>query len=319
MKTKDFLSTLILALMIILICALTVFAGNSAIKVSVDSKILAFDSDPFIEKGTTMVPMRRIFEALNANVEWVKETQQIIATDHNNCIILNVGKPIAQKNGNEVVLTVAPQIVNGSTYVPVRFIAEALNADVSWDSASKTVIINSNQNQESQTVEYVDYVPYSTSNLVTLARNVLNGDVVYFNGQYWATPEFANRIANAEVVYLNDVSEGDSGANDRNALADLNFDDVYEQTEWIEENSIFLGDMTFTYSALTRNGELVRAGYFYRNSTNERVYVLWDMTKEFAEVQDAEATFNGIRIKKIRGIYSFNKADLIKNGIIKEK
>jgi hypothetical protein len=54
--------------------------------------------------------------------------------------------------------------------------------------------------------KFTDYVPYSTSSLETLAREVLNGNVVYFDGQYWATPEFANMIANEEVVYENDVS-----------------------------------------------------------------------------------------------------------------
>lgn len=306
--------------LILLLCYSTVaFAYGGDIKIFIDGDELEVSQSPVIANDTTLVPMREIFEALNVEVVWVNETKQIIATDTNNCIILTMDSTVAQKNGVDVNLSVAPKIVNGLTYVPVRFIAEALNADVIWDNDSRTVIINSSNEEENQAITFSDYVLYSTSSLETLAREVLNGNVVYFDGQYWATPEFASMMANAEVAYMNDISAGtDIETNDRQSLADLDLNDVFQKTEWIEEDSIFLGDLRFTYSVLVKDGEIVRAGYFYRNITKERVHTLWDMTKEFAEAQEAESEFNGINIKKVEGKYYFFKKDLIKNNIIKE-
>jgi hypothetical protein len=205
MKTKHIILTLFIVTVILILGSFTAFADD-LIKVSINDELITFDSEPFIENETTLVPMRKIFEALNTDVQWVNETRQIIATDESNCIILTIDSLEAQKNGTNINLLVAPKIVNDMTYVPVRFIAESLNADVTWDEASQTVVIKSKQTQEMPEQKFTDYVPYSTSSLETLAREVLNGNVVYFDGQYWATPEFANMIANEEVVYENDVS-----------------------------------------------------------------------------------------------------------------
>lgn len=225
MKIKHIILTLFIVTVLLTLGSFNAFA-DSPIKVIIDDELISFDSDPFIENGTTLVPMRKIFEVLNADVQWVNETRQIVATDENNCIILTVDSFIAQKNGADITLSVTPKIVNDLTYVPVRFIAETLNADVTWDDVSQTVIIKSKLLQEKPEQKFTDYVPYSTSSLETLAREVLNGNVVYFDGQYWATPEFANMIANEEVVYENDISQ-DTEIIDRYKLSEdiYNFDE----------------------------------------------------------------------------------------------
>ncbi len=50
-------------------------------------------------------------------------------------------------NGQEVHSSVPPQIINGRTMVPIRFVAEALGADVAWDSATKTATITKGELQ----------------------------------------------------------------------------------------------------------------------------------------------------------------------------
>jgi hypothetical protein len=47
-------------------------------------------------------------------------------------------------NGQEMELNVLPQIVNGRVMVPVRWIAEALDAEVKWDKKTNSVLINKN-------------------------------------------------------------------------------------------------------------------------------------------------------------------------------
>ena len=50
------------------------------------------------------------------------------------------------------------------------------------------------------------WVPYSTGSRATLLKYLASGQVVRHNGQYWASPELVNMIANEEVVYFNDIS-----------------------------------------------------------------------------------------------------------------
>ena len=48
-------------------------------------------------------------------------------------------------NGREIKPDVAPQIINGRTMIPIRWVAEALGADVKWDEHANAVRINSSQ------------------------------------------------------------------------------------------------------------------------------------------------------------------------------
>lgn len=46
-------------------------------------------------------------------------------------------------NGKEIVCDVPPQIINGRTMVPARYVAEGLGAAVTWDAANNAVLITS--------------------------------------------------------------------------------------------------------------------------------------------------------------------------------
>ncbi|OPY55859.1 MAG: hypothetical protein A4E55_02447 [Pelotomaculum sp. PtaU1.Bin035] len=63
------------------------------------------------------------------------------AAKGNTTIQLKIGDSTAYKNGRPVRLDPPAQILNGSTMVPVRFVSEALGAEVKWDEAAQTVRI----------------------------------------------------------------------------------------------------------------------------------------------------------------------------------
>lgn len=102
---------------------------------------LTFPQPPYIEGGTTMVPMRAIFEALGAQVGYDGATGTITADKDGTKILLSLGSADAVVNGQAVKLSVAAANKNGSAMVPLRFISEALGAEVQWDAASYTVSI----------------------------------------------------------------------------------------------------------------------------------------------------------------------------------
>lgn len=81
---------------------------------------------------------------MGAKVEWDATTQKIKGSKDSTTIRLEVGSTDTYINGEKSNLDVPPKIVNGRTLVPARFIAESFNAEVAWDSVSRTVFIKTN-------------------------------------------------------------------------------------------------------------------------------------------------------------------------------
>lgn len=111
------------------------------VRVLVDGHFLPLDSKPVIDEGSTLVPLRGIFEKLGAAVTWDDNSQSVTATREGTTIRLQVGSKEAAIDGRGWSLEVAPKLIDGSTMIPVRFVAEALGCEVHWDPANKLVLI----------------------------------------------------------------------------------------------------------------------------------------------------------------------------------
>ncbi len=111
------------------------------ISVILNGQMLSFSEQPYIENSTAMVPMRTIFEALDAKIDYNKETKTIMAYKGNTTIKLVIGSTKAEINGVSKVMSVAAANKNGNTMIPLRFISEALDADVDWNAETATAKI----------------------------------------------------------------------------------------------------------------------------------------------------------------------------------
>jgi hypothetical protein len=125
--------------------ALTV---SQDIVVKINGVPVVFDVKPVIIQDRTMVPLRAIFEALGAIVTWDADTNTIYGSKDGSIIILQVANTKAFINSKELEMDVAPQIIDSRTLVPTRFVAEALSADVKWDSETSTVIITTDDTKQ---------------------------------------------------------------------------------------------------------------------------------------------------------------------------
>lgn len=104
---------------------------------------LPLNGNAVMVQGRIMVPLRSIFEALGASVEWNKDEQSISAQKGDISIKLQISSDIAIKNGVQVKIDVPPSLINKQTMVPARFVSESLGATVNWDENTKTVSITS--------------------------------------------------------------------------------------------------------------------------------------------------------------------------------
>lgn len=113
----------------------------SAIKIVIDGQVLSTDQAPVAIAGYTFVPLRGIFEALNARVQWNQKAQTVTATKRDTTIVLRIGASTATINNQTVTLDASARAIGGRTMVPVRFVSEALGDDVLWDKSTQSVII----------------------------------------------------------------------------------------------------------------------------------------------------------------------------------
>jgi hypothetical protein len=111
-------------------------------KVQLNGRYVQFDQPPIHTGTRILVPMRAIFEALQAEVDWDAQKQEVTGTIGQSQVVLIIGERVAYVNGKPVELDEPSRLVGGRTMVPVRFIAESLEAEVIWRQESKTVDIN---------------------------------------------------------------------------------------------------------------------------------------------------------------------------------
>lgn len=134
MKLKKFLSAVALA------AAMMVNAG--ALDLYVDSVKLEPDVPPTVVDGHTLVPLRSIFDALGAELQWDNATKTAAGSRGDSVISIQVGSQTALVNGEEKSLETPAQVVDGNTMVPARFVAEGLNCIVKWDKATDGIYIS---------------------------------------------------------------------------------------------------------------------------------------------------------------------------------
>ena len=145
----------IIALTLVLVSLLAVASAIVPVKVIVGNSVMstpAGDVQAQIINNSTLIPMRAIFESLNAKVEWIPSSQTIMATKGSTVIVMKIGSTVmtvsdmASGSSKNITLPVAPRMINapdkkyGSrTMVPLRAVSESLNMNVAWDGKTYTV------------------------------------------------------------------------------------------------------------------------------------------------------------------------------------
>jgi Copper amine oxidase N-terminal domain len=114
-------------------------ARAQSVSVTVNGQSMYLNPGPIEKAGRVFVPLRGIFEKLGAAVVYSSGT--INATKGSTTVSLQIGSTQATVNGQTQVLDVAPFIVGATTYVPLRFVAQSLGAQVGYDNSTRVVAI----------------------------------------------------------------------------------------------------------------------------------------------------------------------------------
>ncbi|MBN9414393.1 hypothetical protein ABS71_19710 [bacterium SCN 62-11] len=159
------------------------WAAGPEVQTTLDGRPLNFDQPAVMQDGRVMVPLRGIFESLGADVLFDNATRTIKATKGDRVVELALGSREAMINGQMSYLDVPASSIGGRTLVPLRFVSEALGADVRWSPATRTVAMSSGGEVSNapikQTPIQTGSVAPTLSNVVHNARRGLNaGDTL---------------------------------------------------------------------------------------------------------------------------------------------
>lgn len=118
------------------------------VKVFYNNNRVLFSQLPIIQNGRTLVPVRAVFETLGAAVEWIDDTQTVVSIKDGITVSMTIGSNKMYKNDQEIIIDVAPQILNSRTLVPIRIIAESFDFNVEWNEGTQTVMITEKDSRE---------------------------------------------------------------------------------------------------------------------------------------------------------------------------
>jgi hypothetical protein len=258
----------------------TVVTGSGAqtsapyVKVFVDNQPVYFDQSPMIASGRVLVPLRGVFERLGAVVAWDPGTQTVLAQRGGTSVQLRIGAPQAMIDGQPTYMDVPPMLVGGRTLVPLRFVSQALGAQVDWNAANATVAISS---QGAAGVPPTQNYPQSYPVPTTPApATTITGTIVQVNsGQI--SVQSGNGVYTYQVTPLTTISRINqlNGAGGSVSLGNIRPGDLVQVTA--DQNGIAqsiqatYSEVTGQIAALTSNVIVLQNGNSYRLSPSVQV------------------------------------------------
>ena len=144
-------SLIIMTLLLVFVLGTgTVFAETSGQTVNlvlgqstaqINGKDVTMTAPAQVVSGSTLVPLRFVGEAFGCDVQWISDTRTAMVTLEDQTIEVPIGQTYAVINGEKINVAVPGQLINGSTFVPLRFIGENLGAKVDYDATTKGISI----------------------------------------------------------------------------------------------------------------------------------------------------------------------------------
>ena len=268
------------------------------------------DVPPTILNGRTLVPVRVISETLGAYVEWEADSKTVNITYHNDKIILKIDNKNAYINDTVVELDVTAKTINGRTMVPIRFISEALGAEVKWVEESRTVEIDKRSSKitgvslkesdyghqlqikgtapleyeikmmsdpERLIIDVKDAVVHVESNLISVGKFGINQIRI---GQFQTNPHIARIVLDLENEVRYEIETEQDGE-----IILLNFINTIEGADYDPEQNIIsiykIGKVDYNVFELANPERLViDINGAYLNTKSEAIEISDDTIKE---------------------------------------
>lgn len=215
---KRIISLFLAIALVTALCVPAMAAQNTDLKVRVNGYLVEFpDGQPYIdENNRTMVPIRFVAEALDAEVEWDGPSKSAIINKGEVCVVIAIGEStitVTEAGETRIVTMDTCAVLNENrTFIPVRFVAEALGVYVDYSNAYKTVGIYLDEltAEEVTTLRSYDYtVP---TGAIRYAESKAKKDQAYMDFYYGGKirESFGNYANAREYLYQGQKVAGGS-------------------------------------------------------------------------------------------------------------
>jgi hypothetical protein len=143
---KCLISFLMVLIITIMFSITTPALADQPIQIFINNQQLATDVSPVIENGTTLVPIRAIFEGLGCMIGWDASAEIVLATKNGTQYQFKIGSNVYEINSISKVTPTSPKIINGRAMVPLRIVSEAMGYNVSWNGDTQIINITGDGN-----------------------------------------------------------------------------------------------------------------------------------------------------------------------------
>ena len=288
----------ILALLCIasLTLPISVSANDETIHVKVNGQEVTFSRlQPVIKNGTTLVPIRDVLEAMGVSVTWDADRRKINMKKGGTSASLIIGEKSLTCNNKQTPLDTPAQIINDSTMLPIRAVAEAFGATVGWEDQTNTITIKtapasfttttSGLAKEDQSSNFPKYTEISESkdHISQLGTTLIHMDFRYPQLTSSVESTYTTTINNSiyhEITEFTDTyiknNQDDLYAASKKALNSFPADQIkfdYEDVYFDSEHGLFSFLMTCTVKTGSGDTSLRAYGKTYDLATGKEIYV----------------------------------------------
>ncbi len=238
-----------------------VMAEEDTVSVIVDNQTVEFDQPPVIVDGTTLVPVRAVFEKAGATVSWEQETQTATLVKDSYTVTIKLNDTVLYKNGEAVTLAKPAQIMNDRVLIPVRAIGEAMDFDINWDGFHSQVVVST---------DGTEYRPYAARR--TAFRELRDAAVFYTDTNVdWADVDLTAEGSGDTVSFTAAVDT----ANSERPLLIINGVDYTNMLSGLSSTYSFAVIDTDLSSegreiVITENSDTFTAHFYYYDGQNLR-------------------------------------------------
>lgn len=227
---------------ILIIMLMIPLVSSADIQIYVDEVPVTADVSPMMVSDRVLLPVRAIFEALDAEVEYIHSEQKVIAERRDRTVEFIIGSDIMKINGEEKIIDVPAMLKNGRTFIPVRACAEAFDLDVKWLNETDTVKITSAYRIERYEDEFEYIKEYDE-----------NGNMTYFSGEgEWEVNRYDD---NGNVIYSTCKAETDAG--DVFTYHTYDYDENGNETYYKSTEVVTYTNRDYDYGILAEIGNYV--------------------------------------------------------------
>ncbi len=186
------------------------------IKIKIDGQYIEQFGNmiPVILDGRTLVPLRSVFETLGAEVSWDSSKREASVEYEGKKAVVSIDEKEGFVDGKSFIMDVPAKIINDSTMIPIRAIAEGLGLFVGWNNSSREVSINTpeyedklNAEKEEKKSEKItilwDQVTNKDASNTAEKRKVINGLDVISPTWFSLSDDNGNISDIASIDYVN--------------------------------------------------------------------------------------------------------------------